>query len=215
MGRRSDFDSRSDSAVRVEVHRLRKRLKEFYDDEGAALSMQIVLPPGQYTPQFLILADGDSPAAASPKGFTARRLSWIWLGLSAVLLVAAIWACRGQKRDLGTAASAGPSPSLTSQSEVRLLAGFPSGKYIDQYGHLWTGDAYFQGGTAADVRYALLARTANPALYHHARQGFEFGYEIPLKPGAYEMRLHFAGSSMHVPIVDEIGYTRSRVSIPA
>jgi hypothetical protein len=169
LGRRSDFDSRNDSAVRVELHSLRKRLKEFYEAEGAALPMQIVLPPGQYAPQFLSLPDGDSPAAASLKSFTARRSSWIWLGLLAVvLLVAAVWAFRGQKRDLGTAASAGPSPGLASQSEVRLLAGFPSGQYIDQYGHLWTGDAYFEGGTAAEVRYSLLARTANPALYHHA-----------------------------------------------
>ena len=99
LGRRSDFDSRNDSAVRVELHRLRKRLKEFYEAEGAALPMQIVLPPGQYAPQFLSLPDGDSPAAASLKSFTARRSSWIWLGLLA-------WCCSWRRFGPSAARSA-------------------------------------------------------------------------------------------------------------
>src|SRR5690349_19164532 len=44
LGRRSTFDPRNDSVVRVEVHRLRKRLKEFYASDGASEPMQIVLP---------------------------------------------------------------------------------------------------------------------------------------------------------------------------
>ena len=104
---------------------------------------------------------------------------------------------------------------LGVQSEVRLLAGFPSGQYIDQYGHRWAGDASFQGGTAAEIRYGPLARTADPALYQHARQGGEFRYDIPLKPGSYEMRLHFAESSIRVPIVGESGASLRRFRVIA
>src|SRR5215471_17813709 len=53
LGRRSDFDPTHDSIVRVEAHRVRKRLKEYYEAEGAAHPVRIVLPAGQYTPQFV------------------------------------------------------------------------------------------------------------------------------------------------------------------
>src|SRR3989441_8321137 len=35
LGRPADFDQKRDSIVRVEAHRLRKRLREYYDAEGA------------------------------------------------------------------------------------------------------------------------------------------------------------------------------------
>src|SRR5581483_6164825 len=42
-----------------------------------------------------------------------------------------------------------------------------------------------------------------------------FRYDIPLKPGAYEMRLHFAESSMRVPIVGETGESMRRFRVLA
>ena len=36
LGRPSDFDQKKDSIVRVEAHRLRKRLADFYEQEGAS-----------------------------------------------------------------------------------------------------------------------------------------------------------------------------------
>ena len=46
-----------DSIVRVEAHRLRKRLREYYAGEGAGHSIKIDVPPGQYTPRFVCAAD--------------------------------------------------------------------------------------------------------------------------------------------------------------
>src|SRR5580698_11372306 len=46
LGRPADFDQKRDSIVRVEAHRLRKRLAEYYENEGAAHSIQIEIPPG-------------------------------------------------------------------------------------------------------------------------------------------------------------------------
>lgn len=37
-----------------------------------------------------------------------------------------------------------------------------------QSGHLWTGDAYFNSGTASEIYYGRLARTTDQALYQHA-----------------------------------------------
>jgi hypothetical protein len=67
LGRSSDFDPKKDSIVRVEAHRLRKRLEEYYRGAGAAHTIQIAIPNGQYRPHFV--ARGQVPEAVngSPK----------------------------------------------------------------------------------------------------------------------------------------------------
>jgi hypothetical protein len=52
LGRPPDFDQKRDSIVRVEAHRLRKRLREYYEAEGADHDVHIDIPPGQYAPLF-------------------------------------------------------------------------------------------------------------------------------------------------------------------
>jgi len=52
LGRHSDFDQKKDSIVRVEAHRLRKRLNDYYAREGATHPVQIVIPNGRYSPEF-------------------------------------------------------------------------------------------------------------------------------------------------------------------
>ena len=53
LGRRPGFDPKRDSIVRVEAHRLRKRLRGYYEAEGAAHSIRIDIPSGQYGPLFI------------------------------------------------------------------------------------------------------------------------------------------------------------------
>ncbi len=50
--RGASFDQDSDSIVRVEANRLRKRLAEYYAGEGASHRLHIAIPLGQYVPQF-------------------------------------------------------------------------------------------------------------------------------------------------------------------
>ena len=52
FGRGERFDQNSDSIVRVEANRLRKRLAEYYSGEGATHRLQITIPVGQYVPEF-------------------------------------------------------------------------------------------------------------------------------------------------------------------
>ncbi len=55
---RSDsFDQDTDSIVRVQANRLRKRLREYYASEGADHPLQISIPVGQYIPVFTPRAD--------------------------------------------------------------------------------------------------------------------------------------------------------------
>ncbi len=53
LGRPADFDQKRDSIVRVEAHRLRKRLRQYYEADGAGHAIRIEIPPGQYAPMFL------------------------------------------------------------------------------------------------------------------------------------------------------------------
>src|SRR5690242_6981237 len=53
LGRLAGFDPKRDSIVRVEAYRLRKRLREYYEGQGAGHLLRIEIPSGQYVPQFL------------------------------------------------------------------------------------------------------------------------------------------------------------------
>ena len=64
LGKPQDFKETKDAGVRVEVHRLRKRLADYYEREGLHDTIRIVIPTGQYTPQFVV---SDSAGAAKPE----------------------------------------------------------------------------------------------------------------------------------------------------
>jgi hypothetical protein len=53
LGRPAGFDQKRDSIVRVEAHKLRRRLREYYETEGADHPVHIEIPPGQYAPKFV------------------------------------------------------------------------------------------------------------------------------------------------------------------
>lgn len=50
--RPADYDPRIDTVVRVQAHRLREKLKEYYGGEGAEDSILLVIPKGHYVPSF-------------------------------------------------------------------------------------------------------------------------------------------------------------------
>ncbi len=54
MGRsKTSFDAVQDAVVRVEMHRLRKRLQEFYETHGKNHTVQLSIPVGSYIPVFV------------------------------------------------------------------------------------------------------------------------------------------------------------------
>jgi hypothetical protein len=74
--------------------------------------------------------------------------------------------------------------------EIRILAG-SNRSYVDRSGKLWAPDACFTGGTIVRSTAQHIWRTQDPSIYRNSRQG-DFRYDIPLKPGVYELHLHFA-----------------------
>src|ERR1017187_4973166 len=68
FGRQPNFDQTRDSIVRVEAHRLRKRLQEYYQQQGAGHRIQIILPPGNSVPQFIRRVEPAEPTTEGPEG---------------------------------------------------------------------------------------------------------------------------------------------------
>ena len=75
FGRADSFDQDTDSIVRVQANRLRKRLAEYYAGEGASHRVHITVPVGQYVPVFEVKAIPEAavPVASSSVLQTRRR----------------------------------------------------------------------------------------------------------------------------------------------
>src|ERR1035437_7966184 len=68
LGRsRTVFNAGEDAIARVETHRLRKRLAEFYETEGKDHRVHVTLPAGTYVPIFIHKL-AEEPSPTSPAG---------------------------------------------------------------------------------------------------------------------------------------------------
>jgi len=67
--------------------------------------------------------------------------------------------------------------------------------YVDRSGRKWSEDRFFTGGFVLARPSQRVYRTLDPDVYRHFRQG-DFRYDIPLKPGKYELHLHFAETGL-------------------
>jgi len=66
FGRDDGFGEKRDSKVRVEVHRLRKKLHRYYETEGMDRPMRIVIRPGSYQPEFERVSDSSGAPSSDP-----------------------------------------------------------------------------------------------------------------------------------------------------
>lgn len=251
-GRAADFQQKENSIVRVEIKRLRDKLRHYYETEGADHEVQISIPVGQYVPVFLpresvtqtappapvnesLPAQAKAPATISAdsspnlEAEVARGRSsiesgrWRWLGISAGVVLAVVvsllalkpWRSSDAHTSTDAARSTTNLPATNNVSatadteEIRILAGTQAAKYIDRAGRVWSGDRYFTGGAPFKTAKPLIYRTLDPEMYQAGRQG-DFSYDIPLKPGVYELRLHFA-ENFHGPEEPQGGGETSRL----
>lgn len=204
-----NFDPAEDAVVRVEVHRLRKKLRDIYEKDTRPHAIQIALPAGTYVPRFEFRAE-TAPASASPSDAAAaaatpsRRVpSWAWSLAGAGVAVAAIAGillsrsprnAQPAARDPSAApavASATPSANAANGqlTELHIVSGYSGSEVIDNSGARWIPDRYFAKG-GIWTRQGFVRGTSRQFLYRSWRTG-EFGYDIPLVPGSYELRLFF------------------------
>ena len=194
------FDSSTDSIVRVEMYRLRKKLRDFYQSEGAAEPLQILLEAGVYRPRYssklapvqlagdlLITNASEFEPLNLPVAFAApnRKLSrrFIYGGVCLALLGLLFVGIQFARR---------PSVLLRSRT-ARIPAAVLASDARDNV-HIHSGasdDRYFSGGTSVKDSGTAIYRTRNPELYRSARTG-DFSYDIPLHAGPHELKLYFA-----------------------
>src|ERR1700730_7650505 len=87
LGRPPSFDQKKDSIVRVQFHRLRDRLDEYYRSEGAAHPVRIEIPQGQYIPQFVrvgaptAVPEPTAPLPVVPTTVRSPKSAYIWVAV--------------------------------------------------------------------------------------------------------------------------------------
>jgi TolB-like protein len=123
--RRENFDPRVDTIVRVEAHRLRAQLAEYYKGAGVQDSVIIEIPPDGYTPVF---ARQPAPAAAAEERPEENRLDAPptlplrrWLALAALSAALAVVGLSGWRTlPSTTATTTNLAPTVTPKAEVRI-----------------------------------------------------------------------------------------------
>ena len=199
FNRRESFDQDNDSIVRVQANRLRKRLAEYYAGTGSTHHFRITIPVGQYVPAFE--EHNGITDQAQPQSAASAVRNWrIWLLVAALAAFAAgiLIAYRGWLKPAPpsttpTVYAEPAAPELVGLpvgDEIRILAG-STRSYVDRSGKLWNPDFSYTGGAAERSSVQHIWRTQDPMIYRTSRQG-DFTYDIPLKRGLYELRLHFA-----------------------
>ena len=68
LGREEGYDPKVQTIVRVEMHRLREQLKEYYASEGSWEEIGIEIPKGQYKPTFSHRTPGRKEAPGTAAG---------------------------------------------------------------------------------------------------------------------------------------------------
>lgn len=211
-GRSETFGERRDSIVRVEMSRLRKRLQNYYAQEGADQPVRIVIPAGTYQPEFQSPATLvpepplPLPAEAPPRWKPPYRLFVAAFVLLALAVTVYLYAKTASLRHSPPPALHVPASNRTvalpgeTARPVRILAGSTAEKQVDRFGVEWLGDRYFIGGGQNHWQFGgkemgVPARTIRGAPDQLYFRGFRFGafsYRIPLPPGKYDLRLYFS-----------------------
>jgi hypothetical protein len=88
-----------------------------------------------------------------------------------------------------------PTPILAEAVDnLRMIAG-ATVPYVDRGGRSWSPDRFFTGGNVILRPSERIYRTLDPDIYRHLRSG-DFRYDIPLRPGNYELHLFFAETGL-------------------
>jgi len=221
---KTTFDATEDAIARVEAHRLRKRLKEFYEGPGKEHPLQISIPPGSYAPTFTrkaaeplssssareaqISAGGSGvtmPAATGHPG-QPRRRNWVFAGVILALICVA-WisvAVFLRSRATGTPGTSsrnfGGSISA-SQGSAAGTAKVPVRLLAGYSGTPQTDSAghiwnadEYVQGGGAWRRPEADIARTSDPLIFEHWRTGDSTYDIPLAPGVYELHLYFVTS---------------------
>jgi hypothetical protein len=123
FGRSSAFDGSQDASVRVAVHRLRRKLEDFYAGPGRDDPVRLAVPKGEYR----MLAQPRTGQAPPPRGMAPA--SWRRYAVAAVALLAALnlaawgvfWLSRGGQASAAPAQASAPWAQIAASEAPTLL----------------------------------------------------------------------------------------------
>ncbi len=92
---------------------------------------------------------------------------------------------------------------LPAAAEVHIAAGHMGAPFVDIWGRRWDTDRYYDGGVTRSGPRHFFPPVADGRLFQSMREAVsgdmmvpqsqrEFRYNIPVRPGVYELRLYFA-----------------------
>jgi hypothetical protein len=122
FGRSSAFDGSQDASVRVAVHRLRRKLEEFYAGPGRDEPMRLSIPKGEY--RMVAEPRPGEAAAEAPARPNWGRSAIAAIAVLAVLNLAAwavFWTTHGTEHALAQAQASAPWSALLKADPPTLL----------------------------------------------------------------------------------------------
>ncbi|HTS63928.1 MAG TPA: hypothetical protein VMH28_18020 [Candidatus Acidoferrales bacterium] len=116
FGKGPDFEPGKDSLVRVQAREVRRRLREYYQNEGKSSRLTMDIPIGHYTPVFTQVEDAAARAAPARRQPTLRS-AWLVLAGTVLACAALLVAADHERRLLiRTASAAGRNAAPVSAS---------------------------------------------------------------------------------------------------
>ena len=169
--RPADFDPKVDTVVRVEAGKLRKRLEEYYAEEGAAAPLRIEVPKGGYVPQFEFRTHLPAVEIAAPAATHRHRYA---AGIVTLLLCAAgawgAWRIR---------ASAPPaSPSIAVLPFLNLSTDPDNEYFTDGLAEELTDALSNAGGLRVAARTSAFMFKGKPADVHEIGSKLHVGFVV-------------------------------------
>jgi hypothetical protein len=159
FGKGADFDVSQDAMVRVYVHKLRRKLEEFYAGPGAREPTYLSIPKGEY--RFIVEPSHATPpetTASVPSGAEAQlpappapspRRTWLLVALAVSLLINAAVLLTAYMR---------PSEPRDELAQVRSSSIWAPLLSDDRTIFLVVGDYYIFGETDASMEVRRLVR---------------------------------------------------------
>lgn len=151
LGRGSGFDPKVDNVVRVQMHRLREKLEDFYREEGHGEQFRIIIPRGQYSPEYVKSSSNEPPSAeglpksANPPGkpLKSRRVIMLWAAIVVLVVSNAFFAgTLLTSKTVERATTLAPSlksfwrPFLSSNDEPLIVFANPA-LLVDKQGNMY------------------------------------------------------------------------------
>ena len=221
------YNPNEDNIVRSQARLLRMKLEHHFANEGKDEAIVITIPKGRYLPVFETRSE-EPVASPAP---VPRRLRQVLIGLVVLFGLVITWLgyllfqskshtaeasiapARSVSRPEQSEASPPPVASAPVGGEIRIAAGHTGAPYVDASGRRWEADHYYEGGVPQPGPRHFFPPVADEGLFRTMREAIsgdltvpqsqrQFRYDIPVRPGAYELRLYFA-DSLREPDADQ------------